>query len=418
MRRLAPSMALACALALGCGDGAANVEQTTTGHRADAVLIAPADTLTGEDADGGGLVDTDAPADTAPDGAEREDVADTAAPEDTAAATDTAAPCPLGHACNPVVIAAFPYADHRDTAAATSREVAAYGCAPATNEGGAEVFYVFTVTEVGVVSLAVDDVAGDAVDVDVHLLTAPDGDHCLRRDNRALSWVVRPGTYYVAVDTWVDGAGAEKAGPYTLSAGFVPLGSGPCAVALRDVRMFWSSCAAGVDCFEDGGQRYLHTPSIGPVVKEAHLVTPDEAFAGNGWPTAARDQIDRHYALSEAATGYHATRTEPWAPFGEGGSQWGQGAGGKPPLAAESWYVNMYWRDRPAAGYRLLVLNPANGRAVVAAGGYETGPGSNTAIGGVAEEVHDHLGTGHRDELVLGFLVDQSLPWGPIDCAP
>ena len=36
---------------------------------------------------------------------------------------------------------------------------------------------------------------------------------------------------------------------------------------------------------------------------------------------------------------------------------------------------------------------------VVAAGGYETGPGSNTAVGGVTEEIHHALGTGQLRRL-------------------
>ncbi|MEZ4465556.1 MAG: hypothetical protein R3F43_14040 [bacterium] len=32
----------------------------------------------------------------------------------------------------------------------------------------------------------------------------------------------------------------------------------------------------------------------------------------------------------------------------------------------------------------MIISNPANGRAVVAAAGHETGPGANTAVGGVA----------------------------------
>jgi hypothetical protein len=52
----------------------------------------------------------------------------------------------------------------------------------------------------------------------------------------------------------------------------------------------------------------------------------------------------------------------------------------------------------------------------VVAAGYENGPGDLSRIGGVAEEVHDHLGTGHLDHFTLGVAVDQSLPFGPIDC--
>jgi hypothetical protein len=64
----------------------------------------------------------------------------------------------------------------------------------------------------------------------------------------------------------------------------------------------------------------------------------------------------------------------------------------------------------------MLVYNPANGRAVVTAAGYETGPGSSLRIGGACEEVHDHLETSHRSKLLMAFLVDQTLPFGPIEC--
>ena len=185
--------------------------------------------------------------------------------------------------------------------------------------------------------------------------------------------------------------------------------------------MFWGACTATpnatLDCRDDGAMRWLRTPSLGPVVGEAHLVTVDEDFSGDGWPTALRDQIDRHYQISQAATGYVMDRDEPWAAEGEGGSHWGGGATGqKLPVLDEAWYVNMYWRDRPARGRRVLVIEPWSGRAVVAAGGWETGPGSNTAIGGACEEIHHALASSHRDDLVMGFLVDDALPLGPIDC--
>jgi hypothetical protein len=181
--------------------------------------------------------------------------------------------------------------------------------------------------------------------------------------------------------------------------------------------MYWTSCAPGIDCVVDGGKRWLRTPAVGPVALEAHLVTVDEPFAG-GWPTSFTDQIDRHYAISQAATGYAMARNQPWAPAGEGGSHYGQAAYTLPlPVLEEGWYVNMYWRHRPAPGTKLIVMNPATGAAVVAAGGYETGPGSNTAIGGASEEIHHHLGTSHRGTLVFGFAANpEGLAYGPIDC--
>ena len=64
----------------------------------------------------------------------------------------------------------------------------------------------------------------------------------------------------------------------------------------------------------------------------------------------------------------------------------------------------------------MIVRNPANGRAVVASAGWETGPGSNQRVAGVAEEVHDWLQSNHLDDLEIGFALDQSLPLGPIAC--
>lgn len=336
--------------------------------------------------------------------------------------TDTAPPCPdgPGSACDPFPIAAFPYDDRQDTADSPHADVDAYGCDPAIDESGPEWWYTFTLTESGLLSASIDEVAGDGVDVDVHLLSGGDpARDCVARDHAGVAEVLAPGTYLLVLDTWADGDGVAQVGPYRLTVDFRPVASGACAVVPTDVEMFWSSCAGSVpDCSERGGSVFLATPTVGPVVKEAHLVTTADGF-GSGWPSSFTDGISAHYAASEAASGYHTSRTEPWAPAGEGGSEYGQSAyGAKLPPEDEAWYLNMYWRSRPAPGTRLVVRNPANGRAVVAAGGYETGPGDNSAIAGVAEEVHDWLGTGHLDDLEIGFAADPTLPLGPIDCGP
>jgi hypothetical protein len=62
----------------------------------------------------------------------------------------------------------------------------------------------------------------------------------------------------------------------------------------------------------------------------------------------------------------------------------------------------------------MLVLDPWRLKAAVAVGGWETGPGSPRAIGGVSEELHRALGTRHRAPLVLGFLVDAQATPGPL----
>lgn len=319
---------------------------------------------------------------------------------------------PVGAPFCPIVVDAFPYADQRSTADSDFTYVDAYACAPSTDESGSEWWYRVDVPEAGLLTAAIDEIDGDGIDVDVHLLDAPDPDACLDRDHAAVTAWVDAGSYYVVIDTFVSG-GVPQDGPYTLDIQFSAGSGGDCALVPTDVEMFWSSCAVP-DCFTSGGDVFLATPTTGPVVKEAHLVTVDDAFGG-GWPTSFTDGIDAHYALSEAATGYAMDRREPWAPAGEGGSRYGQAAYYVPlPVEDEAWYVNMYWRQRPAPGTRMLLS--ANGRTVVAAAGYETGPGSNTAVAGASEEIHHYLGTSHLSEITLGFAADQALPLGPIDC--
>ena len=156
-------------------------------------------------------------------------------------------------------------------------------------------------------------------------------------------------------------------------------------------------------------------PAFGKVAQEAHLVTLEE-FTDSSWPLSGTDGIPEHYLLSEAVSGYEMSRTQPWAPEGEGGSEWGQGSTSRPPASDEAWYVNMYWRNRPERGTKMLLYNPFNQQSVVTAGGYETGPGSADFIGGACEEIHHALDSNHGSSLVMGFLVNQSLPLGPIDC--
>ena len=78
----------------------------------------------------------------------------------------------------------------------------------------------------------------------------------------------------------------------------------------------------------------------------------------------------------------------------------------------------MYWKGehKPAKGTRYLVVNPATGKTIVAAAGYETGPGDLSNIGGAVEEIHYLMGTSHKSVLTFGELIDQSLPYGEIDC--
>jgi len=326
--------------------------------------------------------------------------------------------CEAGTHCNPHLVDAFPFVHAGDTSASDERHIDEYSCS-SSDEGGAEVWYAVDVTEAGRLVASIDEVSGDGIDVDVHILDGTTADSCLARDNETAQAQVEPGFVWVVVDTWTSSGGTEYDGPYELTLDFVPdasIGSGSCAVEASDLRMYWSSCASGIDCYTSGGDTYLQLPTTGPVVKEAHLVTVDDGF-GSSWPSSYTDDIDDHYALSEAATGYVMSRTEPWAPAGEGGSEYGQSATAAPlPVLDEAWYITMYWKDRPDKGTRMIVRNPANGRAVVASAGWETGPGSNEAVAGVSEEIHHYLGTTHLDDLEVGFAVDQGQALGPVVC--
>lgn len=352
--------------------------------------------------------------------AEIEPDPDAARPDPDAAVPDQGPPdaeCPVGTPCNPIVVREFPSEHAGDTREAESSLIDLYDCPDdGADESGPEVYYVVDVPARGVLSVSVNDRPGDDTDIDLYLLDGPAADACITRGNRGLSWTVDEGRWWIVADTWVNARGEALAGEYTLTFAFLPVIESECRTERVDLRMFWRDCDGTLDCYEEGGERYLRTPATGPVVKEAHLVTVEESFP-NDWPASARDGLDWHVAVSTLATGFVAERTEPWAPAGEGGSRWGQGSTGRPlPVLDEAWYVNMYWRDRPERGTRMLVRNPRNGRAVVAAAGWETGPGSNTAVGGAVEEIHSYLGSTHRETLEMGFLVDQNLPLGPVEC--
>lgn len=116
----------------------------------------------------------------------------------------------------PREITSFPYSDFRWTAGAASDVLDSYSCAPDTDESGPEVLYRFEAATRGLLEVVVSDDVG--VDVDVHVLTAVDGEACLARDDTDVSVTVGPGTVWIAVDTWV--GDQEYPGAYLLSATF------------------------------------------------------------------------------------------------------------------------------------------------------------------------------------------------------
>lgn len=134
-----------------------------------------------------------------------------------------------GSWANPIVIDSFPFSDSGDTTAAPSDAVDSYSpCAPGTDESGGEYVYKVIISQAGQLTATVDDVSGDAVDVDVHLLSDSLATACIVRDNVSLTSAVTAGTYYLVVDTFVNASGTVLAGPFNLNVTFSTTGANAC----------------------------------------------------------------------------------------------------------------------------------------------------------------------------------------------
>lgn len=309
--------------------------------------------------------------------------------------------CPVGVTC----VDTFPFHDERNTASEGSSVFNTYSCASGTNEGGREILYRVKLPADGFLSAAVYDGAG--VDVDVHLLQDRDASTCLDRGDLHARADVSAGYAWVVADTFVSG-GAAQSGAFAIDIGFIVPSEGPCALE------------TGVMARVNDGGSSLPMPATGKMVKEAHLVTDEEPAP---YPMTSTEELQAHYALSQAKTGLVMYRKEVWAPL-EGGSHYGAGIfspNSFPPVVDEGWYVNMYWRStsRPAKGTRMIVIDPADPtRAVVVSAGYETGPGDLSFVGGTPEETHFYMHTTHGSSMKLGIAADSTLPLGPRRCTP
>lgn len=173
----------------------------------------------------------------------------------------------------------------------------------------------------------------------------------------------------------------------------------------------FGSCKTKPMTIETKNVGNINLPSKGKVVQESHIVTAEENFQ----PTSITDKIQEHYKITSEAIGKNYVHNDKWTPA-EGGGRIGRGSSISPPASVEPWIFNMYWTGSsiPAPGTRFIIRNPANGKTVVAAGGYETGPSTGYLLG-AQEEVLQALGfTGGEVEVALAE--DQSLPFGPIEC--
>ena len=117
----------------------------------------------------------------------------------------------------PLQIPGLPFSDARNTAEASSAELAHYsGCESDTDESGPEVVYTLTLDTPTRLRAIVAD-RGET-DIDIHLLDATATEAgCIARDHHSIEGTLDPGTYHLVLDTWVDGDGGVRAGEYLLT---------------------------------------------------------------------------------------------------------------------------------------------------------------------------------------------------------
>lgn len=147
----------------------------------------------------------------------------------------TAEPAPkTGTRAAPIEIASFPFTEARDTTDAPSHYFNHYACAPDLDEWGREWVYAIDLCQSGRLDATLTDAM--EADVDLHLLTRPEQDACLARDDDTLSEVLAPGRYYLVADTYVSDY-VPLVGEYALDVRFTPddpaagCGSGEVCVA-------------------------------------------------------------------------------------------------------------------------------------------------------------------------------------------
>ncbi|MBQ9394850.1 MAG: hypothetical protein IJU23_04965 [Proteobacteria bacterium] len=284
------------------------------------------------------------------------------------------------------------------------------GTTDTQDESGPEDYYILNLEEPGVLVVSLKQSKG--VDVDVHILDSLEANKCLARGDISAGSYLNAGLHYVSVDTF---GGPDKAGQYEIIFYFLP-DSGKCGMVQKTMPRHNDDIP-------------LQMPVTGPVGRESHLVTTYDQTAHGGsswWPSDAwdADSLAIHKKKTKELFGDYISYTSS-----EGDNKWcsvnSKGQAGHPscahalPPKAEAWDVNMYWLNRPAEGTFYLVFNPANGKAVIAAAGYETGPGAKTQMGGAVPEIHNYFGTQHKSIMLFGELKNQNLTeddYGPIDC--
>ncbi|WP_299213680.1 hypothetical protein [uncultured Aquimarina sp.] len=183
--------------------------------------------------------------------------------------------------------------------------------------------------------------------------------------------------------------------------------------------------------FGTSWSRTVQLPATGKFVQESHYVTTKDKFPGgrlfaNTVTENINSHLQRSFNLYKTYDSnktfnqlYSASFQKQWTPA-ESGSI-GQGSVGNIQTQEltpekEMWFMTMMWAPgtRPARGTKFLLS--ANGKKVVVIAGYETGPRSQTFLGGLTTETHAWLGTNNNSQITVSYLKNQATPIGPIAC--
>lgn len=132
-----------------------------------------------------------------------------------------------GSVADPVVADTFPFTHESNTYYYMSDAFDSYICenyenSAALNEEGPEMLYELRLKGSGTLTLTLTKGEGiDATareDLDIHLLRSLSPDDCIDRDHITLTAQLDAGTYYAAVDTYVNGDGVRMGGGYRFEA--------------------------------------------------------------------------------------------------------------------------------------------------------------------------------------------------------
>ncbi|TAK43253.1 MAG: hypothetical protein EPO28_06180 [Saprospiraceae bacterium] len=178
--------------------------------------------------------------------------------------------------------------------------------------------------------------------------------------------------------------------------------------------------------------REVTLPMAGRFVEESHYVTDKDEFPGGRlFAKTSNEGMERHlmnslelYRKYDPSITFDELYGQPWqrkwTPAENG--QIGQGSIGaiQTELLSsedEMWLLTMMWgkNQKPEPGTKFLLR--ANGKSVVVAAGFETGPSDKLYLGGITREVHKWLGTNNQSRIEISLLKFQDVKSGPVNCA-